>query len=148
VGQIALDVFDALVGNQNYSDYTYPYGKIYLTTFVYLSSMLLLTFMVAMFNNKYQIVFGNLEFLRRQTIIRLKNSVSYDIYLGGITTSYFPINIILLPFIVPILMLRNERLNDIILKSQYWLLMICYLIIASLTSVFLVPLLYLKCLVN
>jgi len=37
LGLTALDVFDGFVGNQNYSNYTFPLGKIYLTLLVYIS---------------------------------------------------------------------------------------------------------------
>jgi hypothetical protein len=35
--QIAMDVFDAYVGNQNYTSYTYPKGKTYLSVIAYCS---------------------------------------------------------------------------------------------------------------
>ena len=140
-------MFDGLVGNLDYTGYTLK-GKIFLTVFSFLSTMLLLTFMVAMFNNRYQIVFKNLDFLRRLNIIKLKNSVSFDPFLGGITTSFFPINIILLPFIVPILVLKNKALNDLILKSQYVLMGVLYALLALLSCAVIIPLLYFKTCVN
>mmetsp|Transcript_628 Transcript_628/g.722 ORF Transcript_628/g.722 Transcript_628/m.722 type:complete len:121 (+) Transcript_628:81-443(+) len=110
--------------------------------------MLLLAFLASMFNNRYRRIIVNLDFLKRLTIIKLKNSSSFDLYLGGITTSFFPINTILLPFILPIIIFRSVRLNDFILKSQYTIMVAFYCMIALFFSVFVIPLMYLKSGVN
>jgi len=84
--------------------------------FVYTFNILLLSFLVAMFINRYNVVYKNLAALRRMNIIRLKNSSSYDHLNGGVTITFFPISILVLPFIIPVVLFKSERLNDFILK--------------------------------
>jgi hypothetical protein len=46
----------------------------------------------------------------------LKNSISYDKFIGGVTLTFFPINIIMLPFSLILTALRSKRGSDIMLK--------------------------------
>lgn len=141
-------IFDGFNGNQDFSMYEYPQGKIFIGLFSYLFSVLLISFLVAMFINRYRLVYKNIDALRRMDIIKLKNSCSYDKIIGGVTLTFFPINLILLPFIIPVVVFKSERLNDFILKIQYVLMILAYCFIATIISVPLVPLLYLKCVFN
>ena len=102
--QIILDIFDGLNGNQDFEQYKYPLGKLFITLFVYVFNILLLSFLLAMFINRYKYVYKNLAALRRMNIIRLKNSSSYDASIGGVTITFFPVNVLALPFIVPVIM--------------------------------------------
>jgi hypothetical protein len=69
--------------------------------------MLLVRLLVAIFNSKYRKVFENQDFLNRLTIINLKNSSSFDKNIGAISISFFPINVFLLPFILPIMYFKS-----------------------------------------
>jgi hypothetical protein len=93
-----------------------PVGRIFITIFVYFFNILLISFLVAMFINRYKYVYTNLDSLRRKNIIKLKNSSSYDNLHGGVTITFFPISIVLLPMIAPIVLFKSERLSDIVLK--------------------------------
>ena len=143
-----MDIFDGFNGNSDYSDYTMPEGKIFITIFIYLFNVLLLSFLVAMFINRYKFVYQNLAALRRMNIIKLKNSSSYDPYFGGVTMTFYPINLIILPFIIPIIVFKSERLNDFILKLQYAFMMLLYVSIAMLSTIPFFPIMYLKCMFN
>ena len=114
--QIVLDIFDGFNGKQNFDHYQYPQGKVFITIFVYMFNILLLSFLVAMFINRYKFVYKNLAALRRMNIIKLKNSSSYDPINGGVTITFFPVSIFVLPFIIPVVLFKSERLNDFILK--------------------------------
>jgi len=146
--QIILDIFDGFNGKQNFDHYKYPQGKVFITIFVYIFNILLLSFLVAMFINRYKFVFKNLAALRRMNIIRLKNSSSYDLLSGGVTITFFPISILVLPFIVPVVVFKSERLNDFILKIQYAFMILFYCAIAIFISIPILPLLYFKCVFN
>jgi len=141
-------MFDGFNGKQDFDQYQYPQGKIYISVFVYMFNILLLSFLVAMFINRYKLVYKNLAALRRINIIRLKNSSSFDSISGSVTITFFPINILLLPFIVPVVLFKSERLNDFILKIQYAFMLFTYCVIAMVISVPLIPLLYMKCIFN
>ena len=52
----------------------------------------------------------------RMNVIRLKNAISYDEEIGAITITFFPISILMLPFIPIVSVFRNDRLSDFFLK--------------------------------
>lgn len=87
-----------------------------MMVFVYLFHIMLLSFLVSMFINRLKQVWLNLDALRRMNVIRLKNSISYDDELGAITITFFPISIIVLPFIPIVSLFRSDRLSDFFLK--------------------------------
>ena len=125
-----------------------PQGKIFISLFVYMFNVLLLSFLVAMFINKYKFVWKNLDALKRMNIIKLKNSCGYDTLTGGITITFFPISIIILPLILPVVIFKSERLNDFILKIQYGFMILMYCLIALCLSVFVWPIMYIKSVLN
>lgn len=87
-----------------------------MMAFVYLFHIMLLSFLVSMFINKLKQVYLNLDAIRRMNVIRLKNSISYDEELGAITITFFPINLIVLPFLPMLAIFRSDRLSDFFLK--------------------------------
>lgn len=101
-----------------------------------------------MFINRYKFVFRNLDALRRMNIIKLKNSASFDKIYSSVTITFFPISIILLPFIPAVIAFKSERLNDFILKIQYTIMMLLYAFLAVFLSIPILPLLYAKSVVN
>jgi len=146
--QIILDIFDGFNGKQNFEHYQYPQGKVFITIFVYIFNILLLSFLVAMFINRYKFIYKNLAALRRMNIIRLKNSSSFDLLSGGVTITFFPISILVLPFIIPVVVFKSERLNDFILKIQYAFMILMYCALAVAISCPVIPLLYFKAIFN
>ena len=101
-----------------------------------------------MFINRYKFVYKNLDAIRRMNIIRLKNSSSFDELTGGVTITFFPISVVVLPFIIPVVLAKSERLSDFILKIQYALMILFYCGIAVVLSVPILPLLYMKSIFN
>ena len=83
---------------------------------MYVFKILLMSVLAAMFINRYSTMWVSLDAYRRFTIIKLKNSVSYDKFIGGVTLTFFPINIIMLPFSLILTALRSKRGSDIMLK--------------------------------
>jgi len=81
-------------------------------------------------------------------IIKLKNTNSYDTLYGGVTITFFPISIIMLPFVVPVVVFKSERLNDFILKIQYAVMMLMYCMLGTVVSIPIIPMLYFKIIVN
>ena len=142
------DVFNMIIGKIDITYYHYPLGDSYLLAASFIAKILLFSFLVAMFVLRYFHVWQNIEATRRMDIIRLKNSQHFDPLYGCITMTYFPINIILLPFVVIVLVLKSERVNNSILQMQYFLLVIAYLFVAVALTVVLVPLLYFKIVAN
>lgn len=111
-----LDLFNAFNGNIIFKSWTFPIGEIYIVIFMYMFKILLMSLLAAMFINRYKTVWVNLDAYRRFTIIKLKNQVSYDKFIGGVTLTFFPINILMLPFSLILTALRSKRASDIMLK--------------------------------
>ena len=120
----------------------------FILTFVYVFKIMLLSLLVAMFINKYQRVWANIDAYRRKNIIRLKNTRNYDALYSGISITFFPISVIVLPFLGFVILMKSERFNDFILKIQYGLMIIVYIMISVFLSILLVPFLYIKCVCN
>ena len=75
-----------------------------------------MSLLAAMFINRYKIVYVNLDAFKRFTIIKSKNSIAYDKFIGGVTITFFPINLIMLPFASPIIIFRSKRASELLLK--------------------------------
>ena len=78
----------------------------------------------------------------------MKNNKSFDLYIGGATLTFFPINILVLPFLIPLMISKSPRFSDFALKSQYALMigLYCLILLAFLPPVF--SILYLKAVLN
>jgi hypothetical protein len=110
--------------------------------------IILMSLLTSMIINRYRMVWVDLDAYRRFTIIKLKNSISYDKFIGGVTLTFFPINIIMLPFSPILIALRSKRVSDIMLKIQYSIMMILYCIISAIMFVPIFPILLLKTYTN
>lgn len=143
-----LDIFDGINGRQDFTEYKEPQGKIFILIFVYVFKILLLSFLVAMFINRYQYVWSNIDAIRRMDIIKLKNSRSFNEVYGGVTNSFFPISILTLPLIIPVVFFKSERMSDFVLKFQYIFMIMMYCVIAIFLAIPFLPMLYLKCVAN
>jgi len=49
----------------------------------------------------------------------MKNHLGYDPIIGSITSTFFPINIIMLPLLIPVIIVKNKKLNEMVNKMQY-----------------------------
>lgn len=146
--EVFLDLFNAINGNPLFSKFKIPTGQVYIAVFMYIFKVLLMSLLASMFINKYKQVWKNLEAYRLLKIIRLKNSVAYDKYIGGITLSFFPINVVVTPFILPIINMRSQRASDFLLKIQYILMIVMYLLMALTLIIPMSPFLYSKIVMN
>lgn len=120
----------------------------FITLFVYIFNILFLSVLVAMFINRYKFVYVNLDAFRRMNVIRLKNSSSFDQFYGGVTITFFPISIVVLPFIPLVVAFKSERLSDFILKIQYAIMVLMYCMLAIGLTIPIIPLLYVKSVLN
>ena len=111
---------------------------------MFLFKILFMSLLAAMFINRYKIVFKNLDAYRRFAIIKQKNSVLYDRFIGGVTTTFFPINIVMLPLATPILLLRSKRASELLLKFQYVIMILLYCFLAFLMIIPAYPVLLIK----
>ena len=145
---IIKNIFDTFTGITHFDEYNMPNGSIYMTFIVVFVTITLISFLVAMFVNRLQVLHGNLDALRRMMLTQLKNSSDYDRYYGGVTNTFFPTNIFVLPFIPFIVAFKSERLSEFTLKVQYGMVIFFYCIIGIVSSIPLIPLIYAKSLAN
>lgn len=115
---------------------------------MYSVRILLISLLASMFINRYRQVYANIDAYRYLRIIKLKNKVAFDKYVGSITISFFPLNLIMVPFIPIIIKSRSPKISDFILKIQYGIMMVFYSFLALFLIVPLAPLLYGKILLN
>lgn len=143
-----LDLFVVINGKPDFELFTVPFGQVFIGSFLLIFKILLLALLAAMFVNKYNICFENLDSFKRFSIIKMKNFSRYDPLLGAISLTFFPINIIVAPLIVPIILLQSKRASDFFLKMQYSLMMVLYSLAAILAIVLLIPVLVIKVISN
>jgi hypothetical protein len=135
-------------GKSQFYNFSNPFGQIFIGSFMFIFKILLLSLMAAMFVNKYKTAYKNLDSYKRFSIIRMKNSSRYDAHLGAISLTFFPINILIAPFILPIIFIKSKRISDFFLKFQYTMMMVMYAFAAGLFIVLLTPLLFIKVVAN
>lgn len=46
----------------------------------------------------------------------MKNHLSYDPIIGSVTSTFFPINIIMLVLMIPVVAVKNKKLNEMVNK--------------------------------
>lgn len=110
--------------------------------------VMLLSLLVAMYINKYRRVYVNLDAIKRYSVIQLKNTIEYDQAVGAVTCTFFPINILVIPFLLPVVLYRSEKMSEVLLKTQYTLMAVIYTVILMMIAVPVFPFLYVKLIVN
>ena len=145
---ISVNVFGALTGRTTFEEFSYPIGRMQLAFIVVLVNVYLISFLIAVFINRLQTLHGNLDAIQRITIIQLKSSIDYDRYCGGVTNTFFPLNIIGLPFFPFVMFFKSERLSEFVLKIQYSCMIFLYCLLGIAFSIPSIPLLYAKCVGN
>lgn len=55
-----------------------PVGHIYIETVMYIFKILLMSLLAAMYINKYEVVYHDLDAILRFNIIKTKNLIAYD----------------------------------------------------------------------
>ena len=119
-----------------------------MVTFIFIFKISLLSLLYAIFSNRYRQVKINLNALKRYTLIEKKNRMLYDKSYGAVTCSFFPLNILMLPFLLPVLYYKSEKLSDNILKAQYATMSIFYTLLLMVAALILLPICYIKIIVN
>mmetsp|Transcript_11817 Transcript_11817/g.18195 ORF Transcript_11817/g.18195 Transcript_11817/m.18195 type:complete len:123 (+) Transcript_11817:878-1246(+) len=107
-----------------------------------------MSLLAAQFINKYKEVYTNLDAYKRFNIIKMKNSNSYDKFIGGATLGFYPINILALPVMIILMIIRSQRASDFLLKLQYSFMLLLYGLIVIVMMVPATPVLYLKLVAN
>lgn len=146
--EFMLDIFSSFNGIVEFYNFTAPVGQSFMAVLLYAVKVLLISLLASMFINRYRHVWANIDAYRYQRIIQLKNKVAYDKYVGCITLSFFPLNILMVPFIPIVVKVRSTRISDFLLKLQYGIMMLFYSVLVLALIFPLAPILYCKLLIN
>jgi hypothetical protein len=79
-----------------------------------------------MFSNTYKAFLENKKSIPLKRILEIKNSLSFDQIIGSVSTTFFPINIFILPFIPIIMIVKNKNTNETFNKMQYTIMILLY----------------------
>ena len=113
-----------------------------------ISKFFLFSLLCTIFIKGYKQVYQEFDANQRMEVIRLKNSSTYEPLFSAVTLTFFPINVLLLPLLLPVVLFKSERLNDFVLKIQYVQLIVMYSMASVAASVVICPLLVLKIGIN
>jgi archaellum component FlaF (FlaF/FlaG flagellin family) len=110
--------------------------------------VLLLNLLIAMFSNTYQRIYENKNAIRLKRILDMKNRLTYDPMIGSVTSTFFPINILMIPFMIPVIIVQNKKLNEMINKLQYAALIFFQAFVILILQFILFPIMYVKMVLN
>ena len=65
-----------------------------------------------MFSNTYKAVQDNKKSIYLRRILEIKNILCYDAMIGAVSTSFFPINLVILPFIPIVTIVKSKNINE------------------------------------
>jgi hypothetical protein len=121
----------------------------YIISWVIITNIMLINLMIALFSDTYSklIQMGNGLFLIE--IINVRSSLQFDSEYGGLIILPFPLHVIAFPLVIPYLLIKNKRFNDIVSGILYFfyisILIMPFVIIVS--PIF-TSLAYIKCILN
>lgn len=110
--------------------------------------ILLLNLLIAMFSNTYQTIYENKDAIRLRRILEMKNHLSHEPIIGSVTSTFFPINIILIPFMPVVILVKNKKLNEMVNKLQYSGLIFLLSVSITILQIILSPIMYAKIVLN
>ena len=146
-----LHLFEQLVyatlGRPHFEDFS-EIGQSWFLAYVYGFRILILSLLTSMYINAYRTLRKDLEYLRLQRIIMLKKTIAYDNVIGGVTLSFFPLNVLILPLMPMIVFTQNPRISEFCLKIQYMFMISLYVVAAILLIFLQYPFLYIKLVTN
>lgn len=123
-------------------------GQTYLVLFILIYFILLLNLLIAMFSNTYQAIYENQNAIRLKRILGMKNHLSYDPVIGSVTSTFFPVNVVMLPLMLPVVVVKNRKLNELVNKLQYASMIVLQITAITLFQVILSPIMYVKMVLN
>ena len=77
---------------------------------------MLLNLLIAKFSNSYSKLSENEAAHKLRRILEIKNHLGYDPIIGAVTTTFFPMNIVMLVLQIPVVAVKNKKLNEMVNK--------------------------------
>jgi hypothetical protein len=141
-------MFSAFNGEQDFGAFEEWQGQTFLILFILINFILLLNLLIAMFSNTYQRIYENKNAIRLKRILEMKNHLSHEPIIGSVTTTFFPINILMIPFMPVVILVKNKKLNEMVNKIQYSGLIFLLSVAITILQFCLTPIMYAKIILN
>ena len=143
-----LELFTTMNGKNDFDKFVFPQGKVYMLSALFILKILFIALIAAIFVNSYRKQHKKLNSIKNFHILQYKNSSGYDSIYGAISLSFFPLNVILGPFFIPVIVLKSKLISDFVLKLEYVILMTFYVSFGAFFLLAVSPILYIKTIVN
>ena len=137
-GEFEFDKFDskAMTVSKNF-------GYIYLITYLIISNIVLLNFVIAILSSTYSRLISVSKALYLNEIVKARNIFEFNHYFSSLISLPIPLNGILLPFYPFIVYLKSKKLNKFLLHISYLPVMLLGTLLFIIMSLLLYPISYL-----
>lgn len=139
----SLANFDLKIFEDSNSQVAPRYGYMFMISYLIISNVILLNFIIAILSSIYDEVKDKSKFINLTEIIKVRNVFGYNEYYSSMISSFIPFNILLLPFMPFVIACKSKRLNKVLLHICYIPVMIIGTITFLTLSLLLLPFSYL-----
>lgn len=101
-----------------------------------------------MFSNTYKAIQENKKSIPLKRILEIKNNLGFDAIIGSVSSTFFPINIFILPFMPLIILVKNKNTNETFNKFQYTIMVLLYCVALTIFQLALFPIMLVKLILN
>jgi len=78
----------------------------------------------------------------------MKNHLGFDPLIGSVTSTFFPINVIMLIPMIPVILVKNKKFNEMVNKVQYAGMILLQAFVIMIFQIMLSPFMYSKMIIN
>ena len=145
-----ITLFSASLGNFSFSIYEDPrletparYGYTFIIAYLIITNIILLNFIISVLSLVYDQIreLGNLVYLAE--VIKTRSVFGYNKYYSSMVSFFIPLNSLFIPFIPFLIILKSEKLNNMLLHIAYIPVLCIALLMFIVCSVVLLPFAYL-----
>ena len=144
-----ITLFSASLGNFSFSMFDDPNNVVssfnsyaYLVLFLVISNVILLNFIIAILTSIYEVLKAKSTIIYLTQIVKWRSVFGYNEYYSSMISLFIPLNIIMLPLVPFILILKSKKLNLILLHISYVPVLIIGTIVFFWISIILIPFAY------
>lgn len=152
----AITLFSASLGDFNYSDFEAEgqsefqkyLGYVFMTTYLTVSMITLLNFLIAILSNTYDYLQQHKNALYLREVVLLRQKYRYDAKYSSIVSAFVPLNILNLVLSPTIISFKSKKLNHLVLLCEYIIFGALSIVLHLAISLILMPVAYVLVVVN
>lgn len=144
-----LTLFSASIGSFSFEMFDSPkmvlspsYGYYFLMAYLVITNVVLLNFIIAILSNTYSKLKDLSKALYYNEVLKVRNIFEYDKHYSSMVSLFIPLNIILLPVIPFVIIMKSKKLNTFLLHIAFLPVMFIGTLIFIVTSIVLYPISY------